>query len=175
MQVASMLSRPPSDVLTNKSDTWYLYFRMDVRDATSIVARAPTPESEREPEWEHLDIIINIIADENNGDQTEKAGRFIAGLAVRNGPLATHILERVLDDTRFYQTDNFVTQIATISNNFKRKLLKAGIHTDYHPALHMLSPPTRERMIDVLTSGLALADEHRLAEHLRQLNLESDD
>ena len=78
--------------------------------------------------------------------------------------------ERVLDDTRFYQSDAFIMGMATISDSFKRKLLKQGIHTDYHPALHMISPSTRERMISVLTGGFAFPSEHRLAEHLRQLN-----
>ena len=45
------LRRAHSEVLLNRSDTWYLYHRFPTMTSAAYIARGPTPSDRNAPEW----------------------------------------------------------------------------------------------------------------------------
>ena len=166
-QVISMLKRPIRKLLTDKSECWYMYFRMDIRDSTAIISRAKAPKKTGDVEWIALEYLSGLISGEVNGDQHEKAGRFLMSLTVRNPKLGSHLVERVLEDSNFYQADDLVRDMAAISPDFRRHLASHNVVSEFHPALRMLSDSARESMIHALDSGWTDQDEYTLSQYLR--------
>ena len=167
-QVLSMMKRPIRALLTDKSECWYMYFRMDIRDSTAIIARAKVPKSEGTADAIALEYLTGLIAGEVNGDQHEKAGKFLISLTVRNPKLGSYLFEKVIEEVNFYQTDDLIRDMAAISPEFRNRLAGQGYSTAFHPGLSFLSKSAKQKMVDELQSGWCLKEEYILSRHLSQ-------
>ena len=168
-QVLSMLKRPIRALLTDKSECWYMYFRMDIRDSTSIISRAKVPKSKNDVDAIALEYLTRLITGEVNGDHHEKAGKFLISLVVRNPKLGSYLFERVISDINFYQRDDLIRDMAVMSEDFRARLAGEGFSTAYHPGLGLLTPRARKLMIDELQGGWSESEEYILSRHLSQI------
>ena len=168
-QVLSMLKRPIRALLTDKSECWYMYFRMDIRDSTSIISRAKVPKSKNDVDAIALEYLTRLITGEVDGDQHEKAGKFLISLVVRNPKLGSYLFEQVISEINFYQRDDLIRDMATMSDDFRARLAGQGYSTAYHPGLGLLTPKARKLMIKELQSGWSQNEEYILSRHLAQI------
>ena len=168
-QVLSMLKRPIRALLTDKSECWYMYFRMDIRDSTAIISRAQVPKSKNSVDAIALEYLTRLIVGEVNGDQHEKAGKFLISLVARNPKLGSYLFEQVIADINFYQRDDLIRDMASMSDDFRARLAGEGYSTAFHPGLSLLTTRARTLMIDELQSGWSQNEEYILSRHLSQI------